>query len=425
MSSPTPRLICAVLLLPVLASFLAPSQERRLKDGDLKSLATALGEYSEAQAAKKDVIEAEAEVKEAMDKLQKKLKGGDPLAFPADIGKALWLSKKYDKARVKKGKVESLEFDAPFIGEKGLEYVLWAPSKYSARKNSYPLIISISDEGRDPKQHITEDWIAPEIRDNVIVASPVMPADTSSWGLSGSGGNAGGVAHVLITLKAVTESYAVDFDRIYLAGYGAGVEAAVAIAGQFPDRFAGVIGRSGDAGETSAVNFRNLPTFFAGGGSQATAFQASTKELAYNNTTVEPAADEAAIWAWMESNPRASHPMEVTLVPGSPIPTRAYWLQVPPLDASAKARVDARIERESNTIFIDTSGVEDVQVYLNDILVDLNSPVKVIMNGAEHKDLIPRSFKTTLDLIDRVRSDPSKVYVATKNYHAPPKADAE
>ena len=74
MSSPTPRLICAVLLLPVLASFLAPSQERRLKDGDLKGLASALGEYGEAQAAKKDVIEAEAGVKEAIDKLKKKLK---------------------------------------------------------------------------------------------------------------------------------------------------------------------------------------------------------------------------------------------------------------------------------------------------------------------------------------------------------------
>ena len=88
-------------------SFLASpgwSQGRQLKDGDLKDLGRKLATYIEAKASNKEVWKAETEVKEAVDKVTKKLKGRDALSSPADLGYALWLSRDYSKARVTKAR---------------------------------------------------------------------------------------------------------------------------------------------------------------------------------------------------------------------------------------------------------------------------------------------------------------------------------
>ena len=112
---------------------------------------------------------------------------------------------------------------------------------------------------------------------------------------------------------------------------------------------------------------------------------------------------------------------EVTLVPEAPFPNRAYWLQVPPSDGAVAARINAKIDRDTNTITIDADGVTEVSLYFNDDLIDLEKPVKVICNGAENIDQIPRSFKVTMEMIFKARSDPGRVYVASKSYSVPAK----
>src|SRR6185503_4476502 len=134
------------------------------------------------------------------------------------------------------------------------------------------LILCIPDKGIKPEQHITEKWIAPAIRDSAIIAACPMPDDPTQWTETGGANKPGGVGNLLTVLKEMTRAYAFDYDRVYLAGSGVGVAAALTIASRYPDRFAGVIGRSGDAADTPVDNFKNLPTFFAGAGSGATAF---------------------------------------------------------------------------------------------------------------------------------------------------------
>lgn len=413
----------AVLALPA-ASLVrvssGPPQEPQLKESDLRDLSEALADYIQARIENKDVMKTEDEVRQALDKVSKKLKGADPLASPADLGLALWSSYDYAKSRAPKGKVDTIEADA--IGTE-FEYAVWAPSKYSARNGPYPLVLCIPDQGESPKQHLTERWAAAEFRDNAILAAPPMPEDPALWGVAGDRTKPGGVAYVLTALKSVSEAYAIDFDRIYLCGRGAGVAAAVSIAGQFPDRFAGVLGRAGDAGEAAPENFRNLPTYFAGGGGQATALEEKITALGYDNCTIDPEGKDEDLWRWMQENPRNSYPTKVTLVPGDPYPTRAYWIQVPPQEGSG--HVEATIDRDSNTITIEATGVSDVQLYFNDRLVDLGQPVHVVCNGAEHVDEIPRSLKTMLDLVFNARSDPGKIFVARKTYHLPERGDSE
>lgn len=418
--------LLTLLLASTALSFVAVPQEegRYLKDRELSKLASAMGDFVEAASTRKGLLEAEQSVQSEMDKVAKKLKKApvpDILALPADLGKALFLSRAYDKVRgLKTGKVHDAEYEAfekIIPGQGPLLYSVWTPAKYDAKKNTYALFIAIPSEDEKPKDHLIEQWIDQDIRNGAIVASPQMPADVSLWT------ERDGLARVMVLLRAITERYAIDTDRVYLCGRGtAGVPAAVHIASLFPDRFAGVIGRAGDAGEgASAKNFGNLPTWFSGAGTRATAFQAEAKDLGWGDmVTIDPEGLEAEFWTWATNNPRRALPTTLTLFPGDPFPNRTYWLKSTSSYAEG-SKVVATVDRELNQITIEGEGVTDVALFLNDDLVDLSRPVKVIANGQEHVDQIPRSFRTCLQLVQSATSDPRRVFVATMNYTLPAK----
>jgi hypothetical protein len=397
---------------------IAAPQERRLKDSEITDLAKKLSDWLEAATTNRKKDEAQAEVRDELEKLQKKLKGTDPLSLPADFGAALYMSYDYKKGRPKRGKVDAMEAQA--FGSKSYEFAVSAPSTYNPAKLSYPLLICIPDEKQQPSVHLMEDWTSAEIKEGCILASPPMPEDVSLWTKSGDADAPGGVAYVLTTLGAVRNTYAIDFDKVFLVGKGRGVEAAVAIAEMFPERFAGVIGRSGGPGSVEVSNFKNLPTLFTGGDAHASDFQKKTEELGFKNCTLIAEGKEPEVWGWIGQKARVPNPNEVNLVPGNPFPKRAYWIEVPPIDdATRSARVTARIERETNTIRIEAHGVQELTIYFNDQLVDLDQPVRVVINGAESKDQIPRNLIRTLDLIFRASSDPGRIYVESKTYAVP------
>ena len=78
--------------------------------------------------------------------------------------------------------------------------------------------------------------------------------------------------------------------------------------------------------------------------------------------------------------------------------------------------ITAEADRASNTITITGEGVESVMIYFNDELVDLDKPVKIVLNGREREDVIPRSLDDLLALIVRGTSDSGKIYVARRSY---------
>lgn len=417
----------SLLLLAGLPALLGmgPAAEETLKPADREALGKAITKYMAAQNKQKDLDKARTEISEEFDKLKKKLKGRDPLALTADIGRALWDSYDYDQqSKAKKGKVSTFtsSYDPSAKDAKlQFEYAVWAPTKYSS-KQAYPLILCIPEKGVKPTDHLLEKWNSEAIREGVILAAIPMPGDdVAQWIEMGTEEKPGGAGFLLIVFREMKRMYAIDFDRVYLAGRGDGVATALTIASRFPDRFAGVIGRAGDAGKTPCDNFRDLPTFFSGAGAGATEFCDALRTAGYDNCTLKPEAQEADILAWMQEHPRISNPAEVVLVPGTPIPNKAYWIEVPPFDGVGKARIKAQADRSTNTINIEGEGVTSVTVYFNDILVDLDKPVKVICNGAEHLDQIPRNLSTTLSLMYSSRSDPGKLYTAIRPYDLPAK----
>jgi hypothetical protein len=391
-----------------------------LKESDHRKIGKEIAECIEAKIKEKGRFKAEEKLRDALGKWTRKkpFKNKDPLSATADLGACLWHSMGYNKKKITKGKVKSKTVaDNPYGYD--IEYCVWAPSKYRAKSGPYPLVLCIPEAGQRTFDHLIEDWALGDLRSSTILAAVSMPEDVSAWTELGSPGKPGGYANLMLVFKEVTQSYAVDFDQIFLAGKGAGVAAALQLAEFAPDRFAGVIGRTGDAGEVSHENFRNLPVFFAGGGQQATAFAEAMEEAGFAEAVTRPEALEEDVLAWILATRRRSYPQEISLRPRLPFPNKAYWLEIPHTEEVEGRMIHGKLDPATNEITITAKHVSSVTIYFNDLMLDLDLPVTVVCNGVRNEDVIPRNFTTMMHLIYSGRNDAGRFYTASRVYDIP------
>lgn len=418
--------LCSSAAPPLPEAPLAASPELNpvLKNSEHKKVGGLIGDCIEAYVNREGRRDAEEALSTAIKKKwTKAAQGRDPLALSDDLAASLWYSIDYKKVKgIKKGKIVDLEVPVAFFGD---DYVatsaVWTPKKYDTKKK-YPLVLCIPEPEEKPEAHLNDHWADGSLRDNAILVALDMPEDPALWGELGEAGNAakaGGVGILLATFAKVRDNYAVDFDRIFLAGRGPGVGAAMQIASLSPDRFCGIIGRTGDAADLGPDNLSNLPCYFAGGGKISSDFAERTTGEDQAERVLEPEGKLADVWAWMQGVSRRSIPDVVHLVPGSPFPNKAYWLEVPAKEYAEGAKISATADRASNTITIEATGIDSCTIYFNDGLMDLEQPVKVICNGTVNEDMIPRNFNSMMQLIYKVRSDPGRVYTAWKEYDIP------
>ncbi|MEM7309760.1 MAG: PHB depolymerase family esterase [Planctomycetota bacterium] len=421
------------LALPVLltlagaAGAAAPLvSEALLSDKDHSKLGKTVAEYWEAQQEERGINEAYDEVRSAFDKLDKKvskkLDGDSFLKSVEDWESVFYHANQYSDKGTKKGKVENRVYEDERFGE--YRIAIHTPKKYSSKNGPFPLVVCIPPKGKKGSDHLMEDWVEAGPRDTHLMAACDMPTNMDQWNKIGTPDLHGGIDTVLLTLKSVKDSHAVDVDRIYLTGFGEGVATASEIASLYPHVFAGVIGRAGDLGDVSPANFRNLPTMFAGGGEKCSAFQAAAKEAGAENVMVEASATEADIWAWLGEVQRAANPAEITLTPRDLANRQAYWLNVEGFELENEPTIHARVDTESNTIHIESTGISTATIYFNDEILDLSRPVKVVCNGSENEDFIPRNLKAMLDIAFR-SGDSGRVYVNTHTYDLPAVGDGE
>lgn len=395
---------------PILAAPAMASVERRFTDEELDGLARALAAYFDARAAGADLGAANARVAEDLAALAARLEGAHPLRETNDLGRALWLSQGYDRHRMSPGRVEEDVFARGAFEEAGMELAYRVPKDYDPRGEGHPLILAIPDQDEGPAEHLRARWTHRELLDRAILVVPSMPSDQATWDRVVVSGRPGGIGHALAALRFATETLALDFDRVYVVGTGKGVPVAVALGNYAPQRFAGIVGRAGDAGSLGPDNFANLPTCFTGGGLEATAFRDAARELGFDNCRLDPSGKEADVWAWIEGHERAALPTSVTIAVGDPYPTRAYWLRIAP--TATDARANGLVDRAKNTIRITSHEVSHATLYLNEALVDLDRPVRVVCNGVEVTATIERHLASTLDMLHDGTSDPGAVYVA-------------
>lgn len=386
-----------------------PPAETALRDREHEDVGKALNAYFEKRRTLDGLSDAEEELEKVIAKVEKKLEGeGGLLAAPEDLGRAMWFSQDYaGQDGIKKGRVEPYQATSPWA----VEYALHAPKRYNP-KEALPLVLIMDGGGVPPAELLAKQWLGEDVRGAAILAAVPLPTDQALWTERGSADAPGGGGNLRIVYGQVKDMYAIDFDRVFLVGQGGAAAAALHIAAESPDFFAGVVARGAEIDDALAPeNFKNLPVFLTGGGDQAKAFA----DKAGKATQGED--DEAAIWAWAKDLVRTSLPTEITFRSAKPYVNKAYWIEFPPSDGAVE--VDATVDRETNTVTIRAKGAESVTLLLNDRIVDLSKPVKVTCNGASHEDEIPRNLGTTLDLMWTWRSDPGKVFVARKAYDAP------
>lgn len=402
----------ALALLSVTSGLPAPGLgPRPVQDGfDPEALGRAFATYLEAREGARPLDGVRADLERELAASARALGCDDVLARPAELGRALRIARTPALGKAKPGKVEREVFHGGSFESGGLEYAFRLPRSYDATSARYPLILSLPDEGETPASHLRTHWNHRELLEGAILFVPAMPDDQRVWSRVMVDGRPGGLVHVLTGLRVALERFAIDDDRIFVAGRGKAVPAAVAAGNHSPQRFAGILGRAGDVGETGPENFSSLPTWFAGAGARAAGFREAARAAGHDNCALAPGGSEADAWGWISSRTRATHPGDVTVMPGDPFPTRAYWLRIAP--TASDARVRAVLEREDNHIRIEGAGASQAILYLSDDLLDLDRPVRVTAAHVEREVRVERRLATTLDLFVDGTSDAGCVYTA-------------
>ncbi|MFT4541475.1 MAG: poly(3-hydroxybutyrate) depolymerase [Planctomycetota bacterium] len=394
-------------LIPGLCLLLAPCLFPTLAGDPVDDLARAFREGRAAGAGSQTGGEAIAESLAALGKAHG---GVDPLRLPVDIARAHWLSLLPSKPGFKPGRIEETRVQDPRFGAEGLEYAFRVPRDYESEGAGFPLIITLPIGKSSPAEHLRSTWSEREILSSAILLAAQMPSDPEAWDKVTHRGLPGGIAHVLTALRAAQNSLAINPNRIFVLGHGVGAPAALAIGNHSPQHFAGIVLRSGDPGQLAPDNLGNLPVLLAACAGTADDFEAASKALGHEGCSIQRDPALLSVWKWMKAQRRVALPNKVTLVPGNPFPTRAYWLRVTPIADSP--RVSATVDRMANSITVDGIGVSSVTFYLNDSLVDLERPL-TINHGGSQRELQPRrSWKTCWQRIEDGTSDTGCVYTA-------------
>ncbi|HVS18402.1 MAG TPA: hypothetical protein VMT18_07375, partial [Planctomycetota bacterium] len=416
----------AALALCLLAPT-APGQE--LRESDHKKLGGLVERFFERRESKpEDAAKAREDLKEELEKVGKKKVGKDAdplqaaLAMVDDLEAIAAHSLSFRNLRGGKPEVRSVSRGG------STEYTLLLPADYRPSSGPYPLVLVAPPE-KDGKpmtgeQFLQESWSDGALRQGLVLAVVHMPENADSWSKLFVDGDAGqrtpgGLSNLMTAYADVLQTVTIDPDRVYAAGRGRGVEAVMALGATFPQNFAGVIGQMGSPGTVVWQNLSNLPVLLQGGGADATTYAESVKGAGYDNVTLEADVKDDGLLAWIQDHPRVPNPTKVVLHPGAPIPTRAYWLGVPPTAVEEGTYVQAEVDRAANTITVQGQGVRSVTLYFNDILVDMDKPIQVVLNGQSQEVVVPRSLDDYLDLLYRATSDCARISVASRTFDLP------
>lgn len=382
----TPQKLAGAALL---FSIVALPWETKLRDSDHKNLGKLVGNYFTALTEEKDIYESMEKVIKQIASTQKRLKKENVLAAVEDWERVFWLvnEKRLETTMKKRGSVATAKPKANI--PVSLAYCV--PKR--APKEPVPLILVACDAGEDPSEHLETYWNDPEIRDGAVLVALELSQDSGSWGVFGSPSEPGGPYQIMIALSVLQREFPIDSNRRFLVGSGNAFAAAEATATSFPQVFAGLLGfgEIGGSNLENLENFQNLPSFFIGGGDGATQFEAKLAELGFANCKIEGEGGAPAAWAWMAEHPRDSYPKHLTFAPKHDNARGTHWISMVGFQASEQPRLDAKADRDTNTITIDADKVSELVIWLNDELVDMDQPVRFVINGTTHERTVERN----------------------------------
>lgn len=218
-------------------------------------------------------------------------------------------------------------------------------------------------------------------------------------------------------IRAAIANEGVNPNKVYLLGYSAGGDGLYRMAPRMADRWAAASMMAGHPGDASQVNLRNLP-FMIWMGEEDAAYDRNkwavvcgerldslqkADPLGYIHETHiikekghwMDRADTAAI-QWMAKYERNPYPEKIVWKQDKVTLPSFYWLSVSMNEAEKD--MEAIVSRKDNTITIEKNDYNDLTIYLNDDMFDLDQPIDVIYEGNSiYKGKVERKLINVVD----------------------------
>ena len=232
----------------------------------------------------------------------------------------------------------------------------------------------------------------------------------------------------------------VNPNKVYLMGYSAGGDGCYQLAPRLADRLAAASMMAGHPGNASPLGLRNLPfAIFAGAddaaynrnriagewGAKLDALEKQDPGAYVHRTNVYPGlghwmnGKDAEAVPWMAKFTRDPWPKKIVWCQSSRVHDRFYWLALPA--GVAKGGLTITATAADNVITLDAPEVSQLTLRLSDRLVDLDQPVKVLLNGkAVFEGKVSRQADAILKSLQQ-RSDPSSAATALLEIGEPAK----
>jgi len=355
--------ICTLLFF-VFSGFAFAQGEAELKSSDLKKISKYTGEWIDAKIDNDSSKTSGAimSLEEQVVKMAKSSKGRNPLSYVYDWEIALHQARKYatSGSSVKKGRVVDVDHArAP--------YSVWLPKKYNPKKTSYPCIVLLGDKSAS----LIESFPT-EVLDNMIVLAPDISSMSEDLALTIET-----AISIIIPVSEASKIYHLDRMRLFMVGTDdLGSVIAMQWGAVMPHLFAGVTATTDVTDKI--VGGKNL-------------------ELVAN--TVMVSANDAATWCAMQTRTNP-YPLNFEFEIPFSQQSRVFWVHPIKSDSSEGqlANIKVSVDRDSNTISLDSSSVERVKLYLNDVIVNLDKPVVIVRNGVDYTYQPSRSVGTMLQV---------------------------
>jgi len=283
----------------------------------------------------------------------------------------------------------------------------------SAPADGASLWISMHGGGGAPKQVNDEQWqnqIQLYQPSEGIYLAPRAPTD--NWNLWHED-------HIDPMFQRLIENFValrgVNPNKVYLMGYSAGGDGVWQLAPRMADRFAAAAMMAGHPNEASLLGLRNLPfAIFMGGADSAYKRNTIAAERTAQLDELEKADPGAYVhlsriypgvghWMnlrdaesvpWMAKFQRNPWPKKIVWFQDDVTHERFYWLKIPDKAAAmAEEKIVASIDGQ--TVTLDGNLPAKMELRLGDALLDLDQPVKVVVNGKEvSNNVVPRTAAT-------------------------------
>ena len=302
------------------------------------------------------------------------------------------------------------------------------------RMRKYPLLIGLhgGGEGVGDGRNALYKWGSAARKGAICVFPTVIKKEATAWNKERE------ERYVMALIEEMKRTFPIDTNRIYLVGHSMGGYGTWSIGTHYADVFAGlapcaggIFVMRGPAGvglaRGTVVNLKNTPIYFYHGADDPRVPPTSDRKAAevlaelkkkygpyefvykeYNGIGHGfPPTGLRPIIEWLFKHKRNPYPKMVIWEPSRSYKTLFWWVK----NRGGIFQIVAKIDRAKNEITINgpSSGFS---LYLNDKLVDLSKPIRVVINGNEaFNDYAKYSVAALLDSIADKR-DPEQFFYA-------------